>query len=150
MATSAYSVELLQNQIRGKFAAITINFGDVDKAFHGDLLFIVSGASYVNAIGIAPLVVSALWYNLMNGTEPFSYSWTGSAAALPASTTQVTIVVSGAVTQSRRIFSAIITDALQKTIQRQFFVTVTQVRNPTPFDGHIVTESQTRRRIFPI
>lgn len=131
--------------------AALMYYGEPSQEFSGELQFFISGTSHVNAIGIAPLAISAFWANLQNGTSAFSYSWTGSAATLPATTSQVTITVSGASgVPSRRVFSAVITDALQKSIQQQFYVTITHTVKPTPFDGNIVTESQARRRVFPV
>jgi hypothetical protein len=116
--------------------------------------FIMSGVSYVNAVGATPFTVSAEWDSSV-GTAPFVYNWQLSnveneagfvSTATSADITRTYTNAGGS--EGRRGVSATISDA-NSTVSATFFVHVKAEKTPNPFDGVFQGENQPRRKTYP-
>ena len=119
------------------------------------VFFIVSGTSYVNAIGNTPLVVSTVW-DLTGGVAPITYDWQFSnvegevgfvSTATSADTTR-TYTNAGDALAGKRGLSATVTDA-NSNVSAAHFVHIKAEQTPNPFDGPFQGENQPRRRVYP-
>jgi hypothetical protein len=121
----------------------------VTAALTAALQLLVSGVTVVNAIGLRPFTLSALW-TASGGGAPYTYSWlfeqpTGAATA--SAITRSVSAGSGDLRQQR--LSAGLTDSGGTALASAVLLHVRHVAVPNLFDGHVQEASQRRRRVWP-
>jgi hypothetical protein len=136
-------------------AGLTVSLGlqaptvTVVGALVGSLQLIVSGVTVVNAIGLKPYTLSALW-TASGGGAPYTYSWLFEQPAGSATASAITRSVSagsGDLRQQR--LSAVLTDSGGIALASAVLLHVRHVAVPNLFDGHVQEASQRRRRVWP-
>jgi hypothetical protein len=115
----------------------------------GTLALVVSGVPVANALGLAPLTVSASW-SLSGGTSPFTYAWAFELPEASSEASAVTPVFSAGsgVLQTSRL-SALVSDASGAEVSAAALVHLRRVQTPNVFDGIFQESNQAKRRLWP-
>ena len=121
------------------------------------VMFLVSGVSYVNAIGRAPLTVEAQWDIQAGYLSPLVFSAfqmsgaeneAGFVSILVASVANRTYNNAGGLAEGQRPASASVSGPVS-TVSAQYAIYVKAEQIPSPYEGPYQGESQPRRRVWP-